>query len=139
MHLVRLVYTSTISDGFTEADIQNILTSARDNNAPRHITGLLFFNRSYFLQCLEGPREQVNQTYHQILNDQRHENLMLLEYKEISSREFSEWSMGYVPDIAFTKNLNLKYSGNTHFNPYHMSGESAHNLLSHLSKEIGII
>ena len=69
MFLTRLVYTSKISDVFESSDIENILVTARRENERNNITGMLCFNRKYFLQCLEGSREDVNQTYHRILND----------------------------------------------------------------------
>lgn len=69
MFLTRLVYASTISESFTPDDIESILIAARKNNIKTNVTGILCFNRKYFLQCLEGSRTAVNKTYHHILND----------------------------------------------------------------------
>lgn len=60
MFLVRLVYASQISDHFSADDIESILKKARKNNKKLNVTGLLCFNRKYFLQCLEGSRTNVN-------------------------------------------------------------------------------
>ncbi|NOH61660.1 BLUF domain-containing protein [Vibrio sp. RE88] len=139
MFLVRLVYTSTITKGITESDIQNILDVARKNNSLVDVTGLLLFNRNYFLQCLEGSRAQVNKIYHQILNDPRHENILLLDYSEITEREFSDWSMGYIPEVNSTMPINLKYSACSKFEPYNMSGPSAHKLLLSLRDVVTIV
>ena len=68
MFLVRLIYTSKTSSHFGPEDIEGILEKARSNNLKNNVTGLLCFNNKYFLQCLEGSREKVNNTYHQILN-----------------------------------------------------------------------
>ena len=84
MFLVRLVYTSEITEGVTESDIQNILDKARKKNTALNVTGVLLFNRKYFLQCLEGSREQVNKVYHHILNDNRHKGVVLLDYSEVN-------------------------------------------------------
>ena len=62
-----------------------------------NVTGLLCFNTTHFLQCLEGSRSAVNATYHRILNDTRHKNIIMLNYCEIFEREFENWSMGYIP------------------------------------------
>lgn len=139
MFLVRLVYTSTITKGITDSDIKNILDVARKNNSLVDVTGLLLFNRNYFLQCLEGSRAQVNKIYHQILNDLRHENILLLDYSEVAEREFSDWSMGYIPEMNSTMPVNLKYSTSSKFDPYNMSGHSAHKLLLNLRNVVTIV
>jgi hypothetical protein len=51
------------------------------------------------------------------------------DYKQINSREFSEWSMGYMPESSLTTPINLKFSGTPEFEPYEMSGESAHSMM----------
>ena len=139
MHLVRLVYASKVTEELTQDDIQQILDSARSNNEKEQVTGLLCFNRKYFLQCLEGSRSSVNKIYHAISNDNRHDKLELLDYREINVREFADWSMGYMPEMALTEDLNLKYSESTDFNPYKMSGESCHKMLIELSVTVPVI
>ena len=129
MFLVRLIYASKITDGFGPKDIENILQSARTYNVKTHVTGMLCFSNEYFLQCLEGSRTAVNNTYQQILNDKRHHNVIMLNYTQIPEREFEKWSMGYVPQSRVTESLNLKFSGSVDFNPFKMSGESAHLLM----------
>ena len=129
MFLTRLVYASTISKDFNCDDIERILSIARKNNEKNSVTGMLCFNRKYFLQCLEGSRTNVNMAYHKILNDSRHSHIVLLDYKEIDMREFSNWTMGYMPDSNLTAPINLKYSGKGEFMPYEMSGESAHQMM----------
>ena len=139
MFLTRLVYTSTVSEGFSSADIEAILKSARKHNQQNNITGALCFSKNYFLQCLEGSREKVNQTYHRILNDKRHQRIIMLDYEEIGEREFSQWTMGYIPESSLTAPINLKFSGTPEFDPYEMSGESAHGLMKALSDTIPTI
>ena len=48
MYLVRLIYTSEISDGFGPNDIEEILDKAKKNNAECNVTGLLCFNSTHF-------------------------------------------------------------------------------------------
>lgn len=129
MFLVRLIYASKISSDFGPEDIENILQSARTYNVKTNVTGMLCFSNDYFLQCLEGSRTAVNNTYQQILNDKRHHNVIMLNYTQLPEREFEKWSMGYVPQSKLTESLNLKFSGSIDFNPFKMSGESAHLLM----------
>lgn len=132
MFLTRILYASTATDKFKPEDIDNILSVARKNNAKKEITGMLCFSRNYFLQSLESSRSCVNEIYHKILNDNRHTNIVLLEYKEISEREFSDWSMAYMPESSLTAPINLKFSESSQFNPYKMSGASAHKMMIEL-------
>lgn len=44
--------------------------------------------------------------------------------------------MGYVPQSKLTESLNLKFSGSIDFNPFKMSGESAHLLMLALKDSI---
>jgi len=129
MYLVRLIYTSEISDGFGPNDIEDILEKAKKKNAECNVTGLLCFNSTHFMQCLEESRKAVNATYHRILNDKRHRNIIMLNYCEIAEREFEKWSMGYIPYSKLTTPLNIKYSGTSDFNPLAMSAGSAHKLM----------
>ncbi|MEL7290656.1 MAG: BLUF domain-containing protein [Pseudomonadota bacterium] len=132
MFLTRLVYASTIEKGFDLSTVENIVYSAREHNQALDVTGMLCFDRNFFLQCLEGSRTNVNLVYQRILNDKRHSEIIMLDYREISAREFSQWSMGYSPSSSLTAPLYLRYSGAKEFNPYAMSGESAYQLLLQL-------
>jgi hypothetical protein len=130
--LSRIIYTSTISNEITPNEIEKILSNAQINNSKNDITGMLCFSRNKFLQCLEGGRVSVNETYHKILNDTRHSNIVLLNYEEISQRVFSDWSMAYVPESSLSAPINLKYSKSNIFNPYEMSGESIYKMMLEL-------
>jgi len=136
MYLIRLIYVSKTQANFGPQNIESILEVARKKNQANNISGLLYFNSALFLQCLEGTRESVNETYQKILTDDRHSNIMLLDYSEISEREFNTWSMGYVPHSSLTTSLNIKYSGSSEFNPYVMPSDSVHQLMLALREHI---
>ena len=139
MFLVRMLYASRISEAFSSNDIEDILTKARQHNANNCVTGMLCFNQKYFLQCLEGSRRKVNETYHKILNDKRHEQIVLLDYQEIAHREFSEWNMGYMPTASLTRTVIIKHSGHNDFAPFEMSGRSALDLMIDLRNTIPLV
>ena len=136
MFLMRMIYCSKISSEFNDNSIAQILEAARKNNKKEHVTGMLCFNRKYFLQCLEGDRTSVNNAYHKILNDKRHENILLLDYQEIDQREFTQWNMAYLPEQKLTDDINLKYSGNPDFDPYTMSGNSVFSMMLEMKDSI---
>ncbi|EHD0094670.1 BLUF domain-containing protein [Vibrio vulnificus] len=136
MKLTRLIYTSTITEQMTHADVDAILESAKHNNLKLGITGILFFNSQHFLQCLEGERNTVNQVYRSIINDSRHHNVVILDYSEIDSRDFHDWTMGYIPASSTTKPVTLKFSATSAFSRYEMTGNSAYLLLLELKSKL---
>ena len=136
MFLTRLIYASTKTEHFNSASLEEIIEKAASNNEKNDITGMLCFNRNYFLQCIEGSRTNVNKTYNKILNDKRHTQIILLDYSEINTREFSNWSMGYVPTSKLSAQINLKFSGSSEFSPYKISGASAYMMMLELKKSL---
>jgi len=118
--LSRLFYASTATEHYSPLEIGDILEACRRNNPSFDVTGMLFFGgNGYFLQCLEGPRANVNIIYHKILNDQRHTNVQLLEFKEIGARYFADWTMKYVRSAAVIEKI-LKETRMKEFNPYEL-------------------
>ncbi|WP_191600618.1 BLUF domain-containing protein [Marinomonas algicola] len=125
MQLTQLLYASTICDELSVDEINMILKSSRKNNPGSGLTGLLYFNRRYFLQCIEGARTEVNETFHRIQQDTRHKNIVILHYSEISERFFPNWGMGYLTESSATQSVYIRFANNPLFNPYLMKGESA--------------
>lgn len=70
---------------------------------------------------LEGDRAAVNKLYHHIEKDTRHTDTQILDFSEIPSRRFGDWSMGLVAATAENRQLFLKYSSKADFDPYSMS------------------
>ncbi|TLX51432.1 blue light sensor protein [Pseudoalteromonas ruthenica] len=136
MFLVRLVYASRVNDSLSTDDVAQILEHSRSNNRNNDISGLLCFNNEYFLQCLEGSRARVNALYQRILSDKRHQDILLLSYGEITERNFGRWSMGYIPASSIIRETTMRFSGKGDFNPYEMTGDSAHALLVELARNI---
>ncbi|MGO3739302.1 MAG: BLUF domain-containing protein [Marinomonas foliarum] len=136
MDLVRLIYTSTITEQFEVEDIARILKVSRVNNKALNVTGLLSFNRQFFLQCLEGTRQDVNQIYHKIATDSRHKKPEIIGYQEISHREFDSWNMGYLQNTESLRELFYQYTKSINFDPYNMNGERALSLLLDIRDEI---
>lgn len=135
MYLVRMIYASRANNLGPE-EVNSILESARHNNARSGLTGLLCFDSDYFLQCLEGSRQAVNNLYSTIMADERHQDAVILDYRQIDQRHFADWTMGYVPNTRLTRPLILKYSGQEAFNPYLMSGDSAAAMLQELGEQV---
>ncbi len=93
MSLTRLIYFSEL-DTTRNIDVSELLMTSRRNNKQVDVTGFLFFDGLYFIQALEGDRVDVSNTYHRIVSDERHKNLILIASMEIRSRLFAGWAMG---------------------------------------------
>lgn len=130
--MVQLIYASRAIDGMNVEMVEQILAASRRNNLQDNITGVLCFNRSYFLQCLEGPRDAVSRTYARIVKDERHADPVLLGYHEIAERAFSSWTMGYIPELQISREITQRFANSREFRPLEMSGESALAMLKHL-------
>jgi Sensors of blue-light using FAD len=133
-NIIRLVYVSTAVDSVDMNEFKRILGTAQQNNERRDLTGMLAFNSKVFLQGLEGSREAVNDLYAKLMRDPRHFNLMLLKYEPIEMRQWSGWSMGFAAPNTENRSLFLKYSAQSVFNPYSMTGDNAERMLLDLSE-----
>lgn len=131
--LISMTYASRANPDVSAKDFNEILKQAQENNAANGITGMLTFNKDYFLQTIEGPRAQINRLLYGLIADQRHYDLQLLETREIKHREWAKWSMNYASPTEENAAVYLKYSTTVTFNPYLLNAESANNLMRELS------
>jgi hypothetical protein len=136
MFLVSLIYTSEMT---VTTDFMDILEVSRDRNERDDITGVLLFCNNKVVQCLEGSREAVSKTYARILRDRRHQNPLLLDYRVLSARSFSTWSMGYLPESSVTMQTLLKYSVSQNFEPGRLSGDSSLGMLTELTRNVRLV
>ncbi|MEM9387991.1 MAG: BLUF domain-containing protein [Pseudomonadota bacterium] len=132
--LISLTYASRANPDVSPKDFQEILRQAQENNRDNGITGMLTFNREYFLQTIEGPRAQINGLLAKLINDRRHHDLQVIESKEIKAREWAQWSMNYASPTEGNLATYLKYSTTVQFNPYLLNVESARLLLRDLGR-----
>lgn len=117
---VRLLYVSSAVGPQTTTVTASILKAARAYNQDNDITGVLCQGQGLFLQVLEGQRSTVNQLYARILADQRHKDVELLDYEEISERRFGAWAMAHVQLSCLDPMIQMKHP---EFDPYSASGK----------------
>ena len=123
MILSRLIYSRRPTSWLKTEDVQAILKSARERNAVLGVTGALFFRHDLFIQVLEGSRRNLSSLLEMILDDDRHSDLMLHDFREIGERQYSEWSMGYVSLTKASKTRVMRFSPDTQFDPSHLRTE----------------
>ena len=96
MSNVRLVYFSRAVKDMSLEDIRNILETARSNNSELGVCGMLCYEARWFLQVLEGDREQVSELFIDIADDPRHDEVVIVSYDYVDEPYFKDWKMGYV-------------------------------------------
>jgi hypothetical protein len=137
--LVRLLYVSRALDPNAADEAHFILESARKYNFTNGITGILCYGGGLYLQAVEGGRTQVNELYGHIVRDQRHKDVVLLDYQEITERRFGGWTMGQVNLAKLNASIVLKYSEKPELDPYSVSGAVSLALLEELMLTASII
>ena len=130
--LVRLLYASRPATPLSAVILDEILAQSRINNPEQGITGILCFSDNIFIQVLEGGRDEVCETYNKIVRDNRHREVRILTYDEISERRFGGWTMGQVNIAKVNPSLLLKYSEKPSLNPFSCSGRASMSLLEEL-------
>ena len=133
---VRLLYASTVAEGFDPAELDNILVVARERNSREGITGVLFFTTDCFVQCLEGSRSAVNALYNDMMHDSRHHSLVLMIYHEIDERMFPSWQMAYIAPGDISEEILKKHSLGPGFNPDTVDESMANAMLILLVKHL---
>ncbi|MDW3095703.1 MAG: BLUF domain-containing protein [Gammaproteobacteria bacterium] len=91
----QLIYISAANRDFSEEELEEILSTARENNASLGITGMLLFHEGSFIQALEGPQEKVQALYEKISQDKRHTETVVLYKGDQEEPDFESWSMGF--------------------------------------------
>lgn len=133
--MVRLLYTSRMAGGVVRDDLSDIVQTSRKNNEKQGITGALCYSTLFFLQCLEGPSDVINELYGSIIRDARHVDVTLLAYSDIHQRIFAKWAMAYIRANEVESLILRKYSAQCTFDPFAMSAEQALGFLAEIAAE----
>lgn len=94
--MIELIYVSRALKRFNAVELQDMLTHFRKNNEKLGITGLFLYDgKGTFIQVLEGDADTVHSLFNNISLDERHSRINVLGDREISSRNFPDWCMGF--------------------------------------------
>jgi len=78
-----------------ETELVEILRVARDNNKKLKVTGMLLYRDGFFIQALEGEEKVVDDLFNDIATDERHKNVLVVYKNHVTTRTFTDWSMGF--------------------------------------------
>ena len=127
--LVRLLYASRATSPMIASVQESILEQSRARNPKAGITGILCFSGNFFIQVLEGSRDEVCDLYNIIVRDPRHQQVRILSFEEIRERRFGNWTMGQVNLDKVNQSLLLKYGERAELNPFTTSCQATMSLL----------
>lgn len=130
--LVRCLYASRPLEALDAPFIESILEQSRKNNPKLGITGLLCVSKDLFIQVIEGGRDEVCDLFNAIVRDERHQQVRLLIYEEISERQFGNWTMAQVNINKLNPSMLLKYFKRAELDPFDCSGKATLALLTDL-------
>lgn len=102
--LYQLSYFSKECGDFDKTSLDMLRDQASAFNELSEITGLLMYKNGYFVQIIEGSKEELNKLYTKIENDERHNIIRSKVLKKIKKRSFIDWSMKVIEtDIDLRK------------------------------------
>lgn len=103
--LRQLFYVSTARETLARADIGDILAQSRLNNGRRDVTGCLLYAGGAFAQVLEGEPETIADLTARIALDPRHTGVRVIVDRNVATRSYATWSMGFVHALGLEDDL----------------------------------
>ena len=92
--LKRIHYISSFVKDLSVDEIKEISSQSAKNNAEKDITGVLMAKGGVFFQIIEGPEENIDRLFTNILKDIRHEKIITLGIQIGDlKRLFPNWHM----------------------------------------------
>ena len=95
--MLSIACVSAATGPVSDAEIGEILVTARSNNQRDGLTGALLYHGGRFIQIIEGPDELLLARYARIDADPRHRVTQVVRQQAIGERQFPAWTMGFRP------------------------------------------
>lgn len=113
-NLRRIFYVSRADASLDSATVKDIVFRSQRNNRQRDVTGVLAHSGRHFAQVLEGTADNLAVLADKIGRDKRHTEVTVLFDEPISTRDYDEWSMGFLYDAALSDEIEQALSDSTH-------------------------
>jgi hypothetical protein len=99
--LYRCIYASRLAQSIDDASVESVLAKieadASRNNEALKLSGMLLSVDRHFMQILEGGNRAISSLLGRLYSDQRHTDIVILEFINVDHRVFPEWSMKSAP------------------------------------------
>ncbi|GJE42266.1 BLUF domain-containing protein [Methylobacterium soli] len=98
-------------------NLREIVSASQRNNSRDGITGFLIFDKTWFVQILEGERARVTETYNRIARDTRHTSTTIMNVRDVEVRLFPNWTMGGAMRTPEMQEVYLQHGIGTEMDP----------------------
>ncbi len=103
----RVMYLSKGRRSISQQELLDMCSEFAAKNSKVGVTGVLIRIGNYFVQIIEGPREQILELLGKIKRDPRHSDLTVITQHADNKRVFAQWSMNAIDlDSQYYVNLN---------------------------------
>ena len=109
-------------------NMREILSVSQRNNSRDGITGFLIFDKTWFVQVLEGERARVLETYGRIARDTRHSSATIMNECDTQARLFPNWTMGGAMRTPEVQEVYLQHGFGGPLDPVRLKSEQIVNL-----------
>ncbi len=122
----QLIYVSrnTVSGGDRAmlTNLREIVSVSQRNNGRDGVTGFLLFDKTWFVQILEGEQAQVSATYTRIARDPRHAGTSVMDVRNVPRRAFPDWTMGGAMRTPEVEEIYLQHGIGSVIEPARLKG-----------------
>lgn len=106
----KVIYVSRAAENMNFVSLSEIAATAQRCNERDNLTGVLLWVEGMFLQLIEGPKENLDDTLVRIQNDPRHSGLLRLSYQPACEAICTDWTMGCYSAKASTLPFGLAHA-----------------------------
>lgn len=93
MHLIAYHSRSLIAEEGFDQELKKIFETCTKNNVTKDVTGVLLHEGGYFVQLLEGDKENLDDVMSRVADDRRHTDIIVFVDEPIDQRQFPNWAM----------------------------------------------
>lgn len=116
--MLQIVYISVATRILSQDELVTLCKLSVDNNRRDEITGFMLVKSGKYLQAIEGPKEVVEDAFIRIIQDDRHNELLVLSRRLTSHREFGQWEMACYQNMREYKKYVIRIAQLTKLAPY---------------------
>ena len=103
-----LCYVSSAKETLSSNDLEHLFSVNKRNNTDLNVSGILIYSDGNFLQILEGEEQKIQNLFHKISQDARHNNIIKLIDTSIESRVFDDYEHGFIVITNSKKRMQLE-------------------------------
>jgi hypothetical protein len=107
--LYAICYVSSEVNNLSEDDVHKILKQAKINNTINNITGILLYSEGNFFQVIEGDKLAITNLFEEIVNDNRHQNIIKIFEREVYQEPFNGYESRFIAANTSISNRNVDY------------------------------